>query len=224
MDRRRIPAIQAHNRDLEEPSAVGSQDSLPRQIGATVTSEMDSPGFLREQSQHESGTLTLSSHSAQQPGLELSQERNAASRDDLQWQKHRDHHDPLLNSQFPDSMVIPGQIISGKMFPCWRSVSTDLKIGPRGPSLLDPGLFSPYEGFVPPLSIPEWEARPVNYPATCKFDSVCLELIWKLKPLNALGGNTFEFSSPKFPHVAALLNPTHHSSNFPLTAEIVSVI
>jgi hypothetical protein len=32
-----------------------------------------------------------------------------------------------------------------------------------------------------------------------------------------------EFSSPKFPDVAALLNPQHHASTFPLTAAIVTV-
>jgi hypothetical protein len=73
------------------------------------------------------------------------------------------------------------------------------------------------------VSIPVWDARPVHYPATCRFDKVCLELIETLKPIHAIGGNALEFKNPKFPHVQALLNPQHHASSFPLTSSIVQV-
>jgi hypothetical protein len=73
------------------------------------------------------------------------------------------------------------------------------------------------------MSIPVWDARPAHYPATCRFDKVCLEIIQTLKPLNSIGGNALEFTSPKFPNVQALLDPQHHASSFPLTSAIVQV-
>lgn len=89
---------------------------------------------------------------------------------------------------------------------------------------MDPSLFYAYEDFEQQtVSIPVWDARPVHYPATCRFDKVCLELIETLKPMHAIGGNALEFKNPKFPHVQALLNPQHHASSFPLTSSIVQV-
>ena len=89
---------------------------------------------------------------------------------------------------------------------------------------MDPGIFYLYDDFEQqPMSIPVWDARPLHYPATCRLDKVCLELIETLKPMNAVGGNAIEFADPKFPPVKALLNPQHHASSFPLTTKMVSV-
>jgi hypothetical protein len=89
---------------------------------------------------------------------------------------------------------------------------------------LDPRLFYLYDDFEPqPISIPVWGARPVHYPPTCTLDKICLDLMESLRPLNSIGGNALEFSNPKFPDVAALLNPQDHSSTFPLTTAIASV-
>jgi hypothetical protein len=89
---------------------------------------------------------------------------------------------------------------------------------------MDPDLFYLYNAFKQrPMSIPVWKAKPVHYPATCRFDKVCLNIIATLTPINAIGGNALEFANPKFPHVQALLNPQHFSSSFPLTTAIVSV-
>ena len=97
-------------------------------------------------------------------------------------------------------------------------------IEPAGHTIIAPSLFYLYEDFEQqPVSIPVWDARPVHYPATCRFDKISLDLINNLKPLTPIGGNAFEFSNPKFPDVAALLNPQHHSATFPLTTAIVSV-
>ncbi|KAE9379692.1 hypothetical protein N431DRAFT_527062 [Stipitochalara longipes BDJ] len=73
------------------------------------------------------------------------------------------------------------------------------------------------------MSMP-WNARPINYPATCRFDKTCLELIQKLTPPNCIGGNAFEFSNPNFPNVQVLLNPKSLYTQYPLTATIASDI
>ncbi|PMD33123.1 hypothetical protein L207DRAFT_175622 [Hyaloscypha variabilis F] len=109
-----------------------------------------------------------------------------------------------MGAQFSDSMVVAD---------------------PGRQALLDPSLFYPYDDFEQqPLSIPVWDAKPVHFPATCRFDKICLEMIQTLKPLNAIGGTALEFNSPKFPHVQALLNPQHHATSFPLTSSIVQNI
>jgi hypothetical protein len=98
--------------------------------------------------------------------------------------------------------------------------------GPSLETVIDPSLFYVYQDFEqhqPILSIPVWEARPVNYPATCKFDKIVLDLVATLKPVHQTGGNALEFSNPSFPHISALLNPQQHSMMYPLAAEIVSV-
>ena len=95
----------------------------------------------------------------------------------------------------------------------------------EGPGLLHRNLMSQYlyDDFVQPISIPVWEARPCHYPATCRIDKVLLDLVESRKPLNLIGANEYEFANDKFPAVAALLNPQHHASSFPLTTTIVSV-
>jgi hypothetical protein len=80
-----------------------------------------------------------------------------------------------------------------------------------------------YDDFVPPISIPVWEARSFHCPPTCRVDKVLLGLVESRRPLNPIGGNEYEFAHEKFPAVAALLNPQHHASTFPLTTSIVSV-
>ena len=76
------------------------------------------------------------------------------------------------------------------------------------PQLLDLSFFSMYEDLEPqPLNVGVWQVMPVHYPATCRFDKVCLEIIETLQPMGACGGSLVEFSNPKFPRVAALLNP-----------------
>ena len=90
----------------------------------------------------------------------------------------------------------------------------------EAPGLLDTYL---YDDFVRPVSIPVWEARSLHYPPTCKVDKVLLGLVESRRPLNLIGANEYEFANEKFPAVAALLNPQHHASKFPLTTSIVSV-
>lgn len=68
-----------------------------------------------------------------------------------------------------------------------------------------------------------WGAKPVHYPATCALDKIFFDIIQDLSPTANIGGDAFEFSNPKFPHVSALLNPQHHSIEFPVTAAIVQV-
>jgi hypothetical protein len=94
----------------------------------------------------------------------------------------------------------------------------------EAPGLFDTSLPSQYlyDNFVRPISIPVWEARSFHYPPTCKVDKVLLDLVESRRPLNPIGGNEYEFAHEKFPAVAALLNPQHHASTFPLTASIVS--
>jgi len=129
-----------------------------------------------------------------------------------------------MGSQFSDSMVVAGQICSGISFPCFEGSRTYKHAEPGRQTIMDPSLFYLYDNFEQqPISIPVWDARPVHYPATCRLDKVILEMIDTLKPLNAIGGNTLEFTSPKFPHVQALLNPQHHANSFPLTTAIVQV-
>ena len=95
----------------------------------------------------------------------------------------------------------------------------------EGSGVLDPSLLSQYlyDDIVQPISIPVWEARPCNYPPTSRVDKVLLDIVQSRKPLNPIGGNEYEFTNDKFPAVAALLNPQHHASTFPLTTTIVSV-
>ena len=93
-------------------------------------------------------------------------------------------------------------------------------------TVIDPSLFYVYQEFNQQqtlISIPVWEAKPVHYPATCKFDKIVLDLIATLKPVQQTGGNDLEFANPSFPHISALLNPQQHSMMYPLAAEIVSV-
>lgn len=95
----------------------------------------------------------------------------------------------------------------------------------EAPRLLDTNLLSQYlyDDFVRPISIPVWEARSFHYPPTCRVDKVLLGLVESRRPLNPIGGNEYEFAHEKFPAVAALLNPQHFASTFPLTTSIVSV-
>ena len=95
----------------------------------------------------------------------------------------------------------------------------------EGPGVLDPSLLSQYlyNDFVQPISIPVWEARPCNYPPTCRVDKVLLDLVQSRKSLNLIGANEYEFTNDKFPSAAVLLNPQDHASTFPLTTTIVSV-
>jgi len=98
----------------------------------------------------------------------------------------------------------------------------------EAPGLLDASLLPLlpqylYDDFVRPISIPVWEARSFHYPPTCRVDKVLLGLVESRRPLNPIGGNEYEFTNEKFPAVAALLNPQHHASAFPLTTSIVSV-
>jgi hypothetical protein len=89
---------------------------------------------------------------------------------------------------------------------------------------MNPGIFYLYEDYKQQaMSIPVWDARPIHYPATCWFDKVVLDLIETLKPMNAIAGNTLEFSNPKFPHIQVLLDPLHYAGSFPFTTAIVSV-
>jgi hypothetical protein len=96
---------------------------------------------------------------------------------------------------------------------------------PAMQTVLDPSLFYVYQDLAQqqPLSIPVWEARPVHYPATCKYDQIVLDLLANLKPIHQTGGNALEFANPSFPHISALLNPQQHAMIFPLATEIVSV-
>jgi hypothetical protein len=115
MERRQTPALQAYHGDLEQPSALGSLESLPRQaraprLGDDMAYVTDRPGFFRPQSQHGSGMSISPSHPSQQP-----------------------------------------------------------------------------------MSIPLWEAKPINYPATCRFDKIWLKLIQDLVPFNCTGVNALEF-------------------------------
>jgi hypothetical protein len=95
----------------------------------------------------------------------------------------------------------------------------------EAPGLLDSSLLSQClcDDFVRPISIPVWEARSFHYPPTCRVDKVLLGLVESRRPLNPIGLNEYEFANEKFPAVAALLNPQHHASTFPLTTSIVSV-
>lgn len=98
------------------------------------------------------------------------------------------------------------------------------RAGPANETLVNPKLFYGYEDLAPQsLGLHVWEARPMHYPATCLFDKVVLDLIAKLQPIHATGGNAIEFGNTSFPHISALLNPLHHSVMFPLSAEIVQV-
>ncbi|KAH8796716.1 hypothetical protein BGZ57DRAFT_961682 [Hyaloscypha finlandica] len=114
-----------------------------------------------------------------------------------------------MGSQFSDSMVIAGQI------------STE----PASETIIDPSLFNLYQDLEQQsLSMPVWKARPIHYPATCKYDHIVLDLMANLKPLYQNGGTTLEFANPSFPHISALLNPQQHSMMYPLAAEIVSKV
>jgi hypothetical protein len=69
-----------------------------------------------------------------------------------------------------------------------------------------------------------WEARPHNIPPTCLLDKILVDLVDSGKVVNAIEpDNTPEFSSPKFPSVAALFNPRHHVSACPMASKIASV-
>jgi hypothetical protein len=204
MDKRRFPALQASNRNLEEPAALHTLESLPSQarasrIGDDVAYGVDRPGFRIEQSRYESGIPSPPSQPPQQaPSCERSQERNTAPTNVLAGQKSRDALPVPLGSQFSNLIVIPGEISSGKMPAYWKGVSADIETAPSGPNLLDPGLFELYEDFeAQPISMSSWEVKPINYSATCNFDRVFLDLI--------------------------LLNPKQHSFIYPMAAEIVSV-
>ncbi|KAN0114466.1 protein of unknown function (DUF3425) domain containing protein [Hyaloscypha variabilis] len=210
MDKRRFPTLQAYNRNLEEPTALHTLDSLPSQartsrIGDDVAYGLDRPGFLQQQSQHESGIASRPSHPSQQaPSCERSQEGDAPPTNVPAWLTSRAVQTVPFGSQLPDSIVISGEISSA----------------PSGPNLLNPG-----EDFArQPLSISPWEAKPNNYPATCRFDKVCLDLIQKYTPLNATRGNVFEFSNRQFPHISALLSSKHHALVYPVAAAIASEI
>jgi hypothetical protein len=165
----------------------------------------------------------LADPNAVYPGLEV-----VARRKSLQTSQYTAN--PLQSSM---SFVVPGPISAGEplfsfFFP-WDYVLTVLVTEvPQGGGMggvLDPSLFSQYmyDDCVPTLSIPVWEARPCHYPPTCRLDKIIHDIIASRKPLNAIGGNDYEFVNAKFPAVSALLNPQHHANTYPLTTTIVSV-
>jgi len=96
---------------------------------------------------------------------------------------------------------------------------------PEGLGILDYSLLENYvyDDYVPPLSIPVWEARPCHYPPTCGQDKIILNLIESRKRFSQTRGNDYEFYDAKFPAIAPLFNPQHHAATYPLTASIVSV-
>ena len=95
---------------------------------------------------------------------------------------------------------------------------------PGGATILDPSHFYLYDGFEQqPMALQVWQARPLHYPATCRFDKIILELIDDIRPLNQAGGTALEFTNQSFPHVSTLLNPQQNSLMYPLSAGIVSV-
>ncbi|KAH8752082.1 hypothetical protein BGZ57DRAFT_965916 [Hyaloscypha finlandica] len=112
-----------------------------------------------------------------------------------------------MSSQYSSSLVVTGQICSD----------------PGRQAIVDPGLLYLYDNYEQqPMSIPVWDARPIHYPATCRFDKFCLGLIERMKPTNATGGNASEFTNPNFPHAQALFTPQNYAASFPLTTAVVS--
>jgi len=131
-----------------------------------------------------------------------------------------------MGSQFSNSMVIAGQISTGNPDPPSGTIYwlTIIIAEPASETIIDPSLSYLYQDLEQQsLSMPVWKARPIHYPATCKYDHIVLDLMANLKPLYQNGGTTLEFANPSFPHISALLNPQQHSMMYPLAAEIVSV-
>jgi hypothetical protein len=93
--------------------------------------------------------------------------------------------------------------------------------------LIDSNLLTqfPFEDLLPiPISMQVWEARPHNIHPTCLLDKILLDLVHSGSTVNTIGPpNTPEFSSPKFPSVAALLNPQHHVTSYPMASSIAAV-
>jgi hypothetical protein len=91
---------------------------------------------------------------------------------------------------------------------------------------LNPSLFGPFENddnVQQPISIGVWEALPCHYPPTCRMDQIFFDLVKERKPMDSIGGNEYEFHHAKFPSVAALLNPRHYASKYPVATTIVAV-
>jgi hypothetical protein len=61
------------------------------------------------------------------------------------------------------------------------------------------------------MEIQVWDAKPIYYPATCRFNKALLEIIENVGPITAIRGNAFEFNNAKFLHIFAFLNPQHYS-------------
>ncbi|KAH8750625.1 hypothetical protein F5882DRAFT_77230 [Hyaloscypha sp. PMI_1271] len=146
------------------------------------------------------GSIPLDDPFENYPGLDAVQQRNL----------HASQYMPT-DSQFAESSMM----------------SIPIGTEHEAPGLLDASLLPMlpqylYDDFVRPISIPVWEARSFHYPPTCRVDKVLLGLVESRRPLNPIGGNEYEFTNEKFPAVAALLNPQHHASAFPLTTSIVS--
>ncbi|KAE9379691.1 hypothetical protein N431DRAFT_451523 [Stipitochalara longipes BDJ] len=123
MEKRRIPAFQAHNRDLEESSALGSLDSLTGQarasrVGNDAVYITDRPGLPRQQLQHESRmSIPPSQPSQQLSDSERSQGRNTVPWDAAVWQNPRDPQTLPLIAHSPNSITTLGQISTGKTSP-----------------------------------------------------------------------------------------------------------
>jgi hypothetical protein len=93
---------------------------------------------------------------------------------------------------------------------------------------LNPSLFAPFENDdlvqQQPISIGVWEALPCHYPPTCRLDQIFFDLVATRQPMNLLGANEYEFHNAKsFPSIAALLNPRHYATTYPLATTIAAV-
>lgn len=135
-----------------------------------------------------------------------------------------------VNRQFSNSFVISSQISTGMAVASSQQARNvrliSLTDAPANGGLLDPSLLAqfPYHEYpTAPLSVQVWEARPFLLPATCRLDKIFLDLIEARRVFHAMGGNDYEFTSKKFPSVAALLNPENFTTTYPLTSALVTV-
>ena len=92
---------------------------------------------------------------------------------------------------------------------------------------LNPSLFGSFENDdlvqQQPISFGVWEVLPCHYPPTCRLDQIFFDLVKERNPMDLIGANEYEFHSAKFPSIAALLNPRHYASTYPLATTIAAV-